>query len=107
MKNEIIYNKLVRDRIPEIIEQTGKKFSTYIASEEEYKEKLHNKLLEEANEFISEPSEEELADIMEVVEALINLNGYDMEAIQRIKKDKQEKRGGFYEKIILTKVYEE
>ena len=79
MKNEKIYNKLVRDRIPEVIEKTGKKYRTHIARELEYKEELFKKVYEELEEFKENPCAEEMADIFEVLEGLIN--AYNIEIV--------------------------
>ena len=62
MKSEKIYNKLVRDKIPEVIEGTGKKYSSHIADENEYKEELLKKVYEELEEFKENPCAEEMAD---------------------------------------------
>ena len=67
MKNEKIYNKLVRDKIPEVIESSGKFFSSHIAEELEYKEELFKKAYEELEEFRETPCAEEMADIFEVL----------------------------------------
>ena len=71
MKKEIIYNKLVRDNILEIISYNNQKSSYHIATDEEYKNKLLEKLQEEISEFIASKTEEELADIFEVIEHII------------------------------------
>ena len=93
------YNKLVRDKIPEILDEKGVSYEKRIASPEEYKEELIKKLGEEIKEFSEVGDPEELADVMEVIEALRRLPKYsDVEDI-RIKK--QEERGGFNDRIIL------
>jgi predicted house-cleaning noncanonical NTP pyrophosphatase (MazG superfamily) len=93
------YNKLVRDNIPEILDRKNIPYEKRIASDSEYKEELIKKLLEEATEFVETPTEEELADVVEVIEALKKLPGYaDVEAVRLHKK---EERGGFDMKIIL------
>ena len=68
--DKITYNKLVRDKIPEMIGKSGKKAVIYIADDKEYLEKLYEKLLEEIGEFKENPSPEELADILEVCDAI-------------------------------------
>ena len=98
------YNKLVRDLIPKIIERSGKVSRTHIACSEEYLRALSNKLREEAEEFIENPCEEEIADILEVIEALVKANGFNMEAILEIKKDKVIERGAFVSRLILETV---
>lgn len=101
------YNKLVRDKIPEIIKQTGLIPVTHIASPKEYEIKLREKLQEEVNEFLKDSSTNELADILEVVYALSNLyqtNEYQLEAIR---KEKANQKGIFIEKIILDETKEE
>ena len=69
-----IYNKLVRDKIPEIIQATGKKVNYRILNDEEYKQALKDKLLEEVNEFLAAQTKqemrEEFADIKEVMAAI-------------------------------------
>jgi predicted house-cleaning noncanonical NTP pyrophosphatase (MazG superfamily) len=95
------YNKLVRDRIPEIIEKKGGKSATHIASEDEYWKKLKEKLGEEANEFCESESEEELADILEIINAICNFKKINMNNLEELRKEKKEKRGGFDRKIIL------
>ena len=98
------YNKLVRDRIPEIIEESGKKAVIYIADDKEYLEKLYDKLIEEIEEFKKNPSPEELADILEVCDAIREYFNIDANEVEYIKKKKFEERGGFYKRIILKEV---
>ena len=105
MKKEIIYNKLVRDNILEIILCNNQKSSYHIATDEEYKHKLLEKLQEEISEFIIDKNEEELADIFEVIEHIITAFNFNKEKILEIKKKKVEKNGKFNKKIILEKVF--
>jgi predicted house-cleaning noncanonical NTP pyrophosphatase (MazG superfamily) len=100
------HNKLVRDIIPEIIRSRGSTPFTHIASDEEYKEKLTTKLQEEVDEFVEEPSAEELADILEVVYALCDLYKIDKDKLEQVRREKAEKRGGFKERSILDTVQE-
>lgn len=93
------YNKLVRDKIPEILDEKGISYEKRIASLEEYKVELIKKLGEEIQEFSEAGDPEELADVVEVIEALKRLPEYsDVEAVRQ---KKREERGGFDEKIIL------
>ena len=107
MKNEKIHNKLVRDKIPEVIERTGKKFSTHIAGELEYKEELFKKAYEELEEFRETPCAEEMADIFEVLEGLMAVYDIDVDKMLDIKEKKAKDRGAFEKKIILEMVWEE
>jgi len=95
------YDKLIRDKIPEIIEQKGGKSITHIAEREEYERKLKEKLLEEVKEFIELSSAEEMADIFEVLDAICEQLGFSKDEVERIKKEKFEQRGGFKKKLIL------
>lgn len=95
------YNKLVRDKIVEIIQTKGEKAAFHVANEAEYKEKLKEKLQEEVAEYLKDENEEELADILEVIDALIEANNFREEAIRKIKEEKANKKGKFKEKIIL------
>lgn len=98
------YNKLVRDKIPEIIEQKGKTPVTHIAGSEEYWQKLKEKLGEEVKEFMDDNNEEELADILEVIYAICDFKKIDKENLELKRIKKSEQRGGFNKKIILDEV---
>lgn len=93
------YNKLVRDKIPEILDKKGVTYEKRIASPEEYKTELIKKLGEEVQEFSEGGDLEELADIIEVIEALKKLTQYT--EVEMIRLKKREERGGFDGKIIL------
>lgn len=103
--NVKIYNKLVRDKIPEIIEADGKKCDTRIAAKEELIELLESKLMEEAAEFSEAKNLEELADLMEVIFGLAKVLGYSEEDLLKMRRCKKEARGGFEEGIVLGKVF--
>ena len=100
------YNKLIRDKIPAIMTAAGKNYRTHIASDEEYTQKLKEKLLEEVNEFLAEPSLEELADILEVFTTLVENLGHTQEALIEKVEQKSEERGDFARRIILETVDE-
>lgn len=95
------YNKLIRDKIPEHIAQCGGSAITHIADEAEYWEKLKGKLQEEVREFLDSEESEELADIMEVIDAICAHLGIDPDDLQKIKTKKAQERGGFTKRIIL------
>ena len=95
------YNKLVRDKIPEIIKKNGKFSIIHTASEEEYWKKLKEKLEEEIKEFLEEENEEELADVMEVIHAICDVKNFSMKEIETMRLKKAEERGRFKKKIIL------
>lgn len=100
------YNKLVRDRIPEIIEASGATCKTKILSDEEYLKMIDAKLDEELAEYHKDKSIEELADLLEVIYAATIARGYRLEDLEMVRKQKNEKRGGFNEKILLIEVEE-
>ncbi len=97
------YNKLIRDKIPGIIEKTGKKPAVHKASDEEYWLKLKEKL-EEAGEFIKNEDKEEIADILEIIEAICDFKKIDKNEIEIIKKKKASERGKFTGRLILDRV---
>jgi predicted house-cleaning noncanonical NTP pyrophosphatase (MazG superfamily) len=98
------YNKLVRDKIPEIISNNGQTPFIHLATEEEYWEKLKNKLGEEVIEFLEKPCEEELADMMEVLSAIMELKGTSKFKLNKIMKNKRKAKGAFKSKIILDEI---
>ena len=99
-----VHNKLVRDRIPEIIEKSGKTCVTHILSEEEYIAALETKLNEEVAEYQADKNLEEMADVLEVLQALCVAKGYSLDELEGMRKKKVEERGGFKEKIFLEYV---
>lgn len=106
---EKVYNKLVRDKIPEIIVGNGGEPFTRILDEDEYKVELETKLMEEYNEVLLATGEErveELADMLEVITALAKLEGKSLEDVIEVKNKKCDKRGGFEKRIFLEKVEE-
>jgi predicted house-cleaning noncanonical NTP pyrophosphatase (MazG superfamily) len=95
--------KLVRDLIPQLFASTGHKNSYYYqASDQDFPEFLKKKLLEEVHEFIESESEEELADILEVIDALYKTYQLDKTRVAKIKDNKKATRGGFEKKLILV-----
>ena len=104
VENMIEYNKLVRDLIPTILTIDEKKFSMHTASDEEYDQKLKEKLLEEVNEFIENPCLEELADIQQVLDTILYEMGYGNNDLNKKMIEKALLRGVFNKKIILESV---
>ena len=104
---EKIYNKLVRDKIPNIIKEKGETPVVRTLDESEYKNELEKKLYEEYKEVIEATGDdrvEELADMLEVIRALANLENKNLNEVIVIADKKNEKRGAFEEKIFLEKV---
>ena len=99
-----VHNKLVRDKIPEIIEKSGKTCVTHILSEEEYIAALETKLNEEVAEYQTDKNLEEMADVLEVLQALCVARGYSLDKLENMRKKKVEERGGFGEKVFLEYV---
>ena len=103
----ITYNKLVRDRVPKIIEQKGKTCKTEILSDEEYLKMVDAKLDEELAEYHEDQNIEELADLVEVIYAAAKARGYSVEELEAVRKAKTEKRGAVDQKLLLREVMEE
>ena len=101
-----VYNKLVRDRIPEIIEASGAECKTEILSDEKYLEMIDAKLDEELAEYHKDQNIEELADLLEVIRAATIARGYTLEELETVRAKKAEKRGGFVQKILLIETIE-
>jgi predicted house-cleaning noncanonical NTP pyrophosphatase (MazG superfamily) len=99
-----VYNKLVRDRIPEIIAGDGKKAKTRILNDKEYRRELIKKLEEETKELAKYPSAEELADIKELVIAIRESLKIHAGTLEDIRRKKASERGRFKNKIFLESV---
>ena len=99
-----VYNKLVRDKIPEIIMKSGKTAHCHVLDNNEYIAELDRKLNEECAEYQSDKSIEELADMLEVMYAIAEARGYSVAELERVRLEKAEKRGGFSERIFLEYV---
>lgn len=102
--SEIKYNKLVRDRIPEIIEASGKNCVAEILSDEDYLCMIDAKLDEELAEYHKDQNIEELADLIEVIYAATKARGYTLEQLETVRAEKAAKRGIFQKKLLLKKV---
>lgn len=101
-----IYNKLVRDLIPDIIEESGNECRTRILSDDEYLKMLDAKLDEELLEYHQDQSIEELADLLELIQAAAIARGFTLEELESVRAEKAKKRGGFDKKIFLIDVNE-
>lgn len=105
---EQIYNKLVRDKIPEIIKNNGETPITRILELNEYKKELETKLFEECKEVTettnTEERIEELADVLELIRALASIENKTLEDVIKIADNKNIKRGSFNDRIYLEKV---
>jgi predicted house-cleaning noncanonical NTP pyrophosphatase (MazG superfamily) len=95
------FNKLVRDKIPGIIEKSGRRAITRTLSDDEYVVELKRKLIEETHEFAESGTIEELADILEVVHALASCVSGDPQALEEARTTKCRERGGFERKVFL------
>ncbi len=100
------YDKLVRDKIPQVLDAKGIKSVTHTIKGDEYFARLIDKLKEEVDEFAKDVNEEELADIMEVLNAIISEKDFSKERIEEIRKKKLNERGGFNDKIVLEQTEE-
>ena len=98
---------MVRDRIPEIIEASGKSCVTEILSDEEYLKMIDTKLDEELAEYHKDQNIEELADLLEVIRTAAIARGYSVEELEKVRAEKAGKRGGFEKKILLKEVIED
>ena len=106
MKKHTVHNKLVRDRIPEIIASSGKTCVTEVLPNDAYIQALDAKLNEELAEYQQSKSLEELADLLEVMGAVVKARGYTWDDLTRVRKEKRAQRGAFEQRIFLKEVIE-
>ena len=106
MKKHMVHNKLVRDRIPEIIEASGRTCITEVLPNDAYIQALDAKLNEELAEYQQSKSLEELADLLEVMGAVVKARGYTWDDLTRVRKEKRAQRGAFEQRIFLKEVSE-
>lgn len=97
----VTYNKLVRDRIPEIIAAAGHHPKTRILDDAEYISELRRKLVEEVEEFNTSNDTDELVDILEVIYAIASQMGIDRTLLDELRRSKKDERGGFEAKVFL------
>ena len=102
----ITYNKLVRDRIPELIEASGKRCQVRELDEQEYLRMIDEKLDEELAEYHKDQNLEELADMLEVIYAAAEARGYSIKQLEETRAEKAEKRGAFRKRLLLLEVEE-
>ncbi|WP_096187837.1 nucleoside triphosphate pyrophosphohydrolase [Evansella halocellulosilytica] len=106
-----IYNKLVRDRIPEIIKNNGKKYEMRRLDHGEFEREAKIKLKEELEEFYeaenAEQAIEELADLLELIYCISDHYGYSRAELETIRQEKAQRRGSFQEHLFLEKVVDE
>ena len=98
------YHKLIRDKIPEIVEASGKTAITEVMNDRDYLAAIDEKLGEELSEYLESHALEELCDLLEVIYAAAFANGYTVEALHKAREDKAKERGGFSKKLRLLEV---
>ena len=98
---KIVYNKLVRDRIPELVRKQGKRCKTGTLSEAEYRVALYRKMEEELAEYRANPCIEELADLLEAVRAAAVARGYTPQQLEEVRAQKERERGAFDRRVFL------
>ena len=96
-----LYNKAIRDKIPEIIAESGKKYNLKQLDDESFLAELETKLTEEVNEYAESKDVEELVDLLEVIYRISELRGVSSDELDEIRKDKAEKRGKFDSNLFL------
>ena len=101
-----MYHKLVRDLIPEIVEADGKTCVCETLSDKDYLCLLDQKLNEELAEYQESKSLEEMADLLEVMQAVVKARGWKIEQLESLRAEKAAKRGGFEKKLLLKEVIE-
>ncbi len=102
----LIFNKLIRDKVPDLIKKQGKSCNTKVLNETEYLRYLNLKLKEEMDEYYESQNPDDLADVVEVIYALLKFREISLEEFETIRKTKLETNGGFDGRVLLLEVYE-
>lgn len=103
----MLYDKLIRDHIPNLIAQSGRRCTTEVLSEAEFRQALRTKLVEEAKEVLAADSIElptELADVLEVLDALLEAHGLSISTIRHLQQARRQERGGFAQRLRLKSI---
>jgi predicted house-cleaning noncanonical NTP pyrophosphatase (MazG superfamily) len=95
------YNKLVRDKVPQLAQRQGEKVAVHYASDEEYWLKLKQKLQEEINEFAKLETMDSLADVLEVIDAICDFKKFDVKELDAVRENKAIEHGKFTKRVIL------
>lgn len=103
---KIKYEKLVRDRIPDLIKESGRQYSARVLDDASYQDALIEKVMEEVQEFRKTGNEEELADLYEVLDCLVEFMDYEPMHIDYLRMKKKEARGSFKKRYFLVEVEE-
>lgn len=98
------FNKLVRDKIPDIISSSNRRCTVKTLADDEYQLMLDAKLNEELSEYLQSKSLEELADLFEVIHAIVIAKGYSWKEFMDIRQKKLEERGGFEKRLLLIDI---
>jgi len=101
------FNKLIRDKIPEIIEKAGNNYEIEVLDDEEYIKALNDKLEEELDEYKASKEIMELVDLVEIIYAILDYKNISRAEFQKMRKEKQKERGGFEKKLFLKKAEED
>lgn len=101
------FNKLIRDKIPEIIEKAGNDYEIEVLDDEEYIKALNDKLEEELDEYKASKEIMELVDLVEIIYAILDYKNISRAEFQKMRKEKQKERGGFEKKLFLKKAEED
>lgn len=99
-----VYNKLIRDKIPEVIAKNGQQATIRMLSDDEFVQELEKKLHEEVAEYLQDKTADELADIMEIVYALGSQLGHTPESLEEVRMKKAQARGRFIKRLFLISV---
>lgn len=97
----VSYNKAIRDKIPEIIKNSGYSYNLKILPDEEFLIEIEKKLAEEVSEYQKDKDVTELADILEVIYRIVELKGVSKEELEKIRITKNSERGSFDKNLFL------